>query len=54
MIVHVTRGIAASALGTPFGASVWATGYAVLPALGVYKPIKGLTDALRRDRGFTR
>jgi hypothetical protein len=25
--------------GVPFGAGVWATGYAVLPALGVYKPI---------------
>jgi hypothetical protein len=25
--------------GIPFGASVWAAGYAVLPALGVYRPI---------------
>ena len=25
--------------GLPFGAGVWAAGYAVLPALGVYKPI---------------
>jgi hypothetical protein len=25
--------------GVPFGAGVWATGYAVLPALGVYRPI---------------
>jgi hypothetical protein len=25
--------------GPPFGAGVWATGYAVLPALGVYRPI---------------
>ena len=25
--------------GLPFGAGVWATGYAVLPALGVYRPI---------------
>ena len=26
-------------LGAPFGALVWATGYVVLPASGVYKPI---------------
>jgi hypothetical protein len=25
--------------GLPFGASVWAAGYAVLPAMGVYRPI---------------
>jgi hypothetical protein len=25
--------------GLPFGAGVWATGYAVLPAFGVYRPI---------------
>jgi hypothetical protein len=25
--------------GAPFGASVWATGYVVLPAAGLYKPI---------------
>jgi hypothetical protein len=25
--------------GLPFGAAVWATGYAVLPAIGVYRPI---------------
>jgi hypothetical protein len=25
--------------GPPFGAAVWATGYAVLPPLGVYEPI---------------
>jgi hypothetical protein len=25
--------------GLPFGACVWASGYAVLPALGVYRPI---------------
>jgi len=25
--------------GIPFGATVWAAGYAVLPALGVYRPI---------------
>jgi hypothetical protein len=25
--------------GLPFALGVWATGYAVLPALGVYKPI---------------
>jgi hypothetical protein len=27
------------ALGAPFGAAVWATGYVVLPKAGVYKPI---------------
>jgi len=27
------------AYGLPFGVGVWATGYAVLPALGVYRPI---------------
>jgi hypothetical protein len=27
------------ALGAPFGAIVWATGYVVLPQAGVYKPI---------------
>src|SRR4030081_618569 len=27
------------ALGVPFSAAVWATGYVVLPASGVYKPI---------------
>jgi hypothetical protein len=27
------------ALGFPFGAIVWASGYVVLPAAGVYKPI---------------
>jgi hypothetical protein len=39
-------GLAARAIGAerlryglPFGAGVWATGYAVLPALGVYRPI---------------
>jgi uncharacterized membrane protein YagU involved in acid resistance len=25
--------------GVPFGVVVWATGYAVLPAAGLYKPI---------------
>jgi uncharacterized membrane protein YagU involved in acid resistance len=25
--------------GLPFGAAVWASGYAVLPQLGVYEPI---------------
>jgi uncharacterized membrane protein YagU involved in acid resistance len=25
--------------GLPFGAAVWASGYVVLPVLGVYKPI---------------
>jgi hypothetical protein len=25
--------------GLPFGAAVWATGYAVLPAVKLYKPI---------------
>ena len=36
------------ALGLPFGATVWATGYVVLPAAGLYKPIweyDGLTLA---------
>ncbi len=27
------------AYGPPFGATVWASGYVVLPVLGVYKPI---------------
>jgi len=27
------------ALGLPFGTAVWATGYAILPKAGVYKPI---------------
>ncbi len=38
----VLAGLAASPklrYGLPFGAGVWATGYAVLPALGVYRPI---------------
>ncbi len=26
-------------IGLPFGAAVWGTGYVVLPALGLYKPI---------------
>ena len=40
------RGAGASGLGTlamwfgiPFGAAVWADGYAVLPQFGVYEPI---------------
>ncbi len=28
-----------AALGVPFGAAVWATGYAVLPPAGLYRPI---------------
>jgi Protein of unknown function (DUF1440) len=42
----VQYGIAAASLpearvvyGLPFGAGVWATGYVVLPAAGLYKPI---------------
>lgn len=36
--------------GLPFGAVVWAAGYVVLPALGVYKPIwKYDVETLRKD-----
>jgi hypothetical protein len=36
--------------GVPFGAGVWATGYAVLPALGVYRPIWEYDlETLRKD-----
>jgi hypothetical protein len=36
--------------GLPFGAAVWASGYVVLPQLGVYKPIwKYDLETLRRD-----
>ena len=36
--------------GPPFGAAVWASGYAVLPRLGVYEPIwKYDLDTLRKD-----
>jgi Protein of unknown function (DUF1440) len=36
--------------GLPFGAAVWATGYVVLPQLGVYKPIwKYDLETLWRD-----
>lgn len=36
--------------GLPFGAAVWAGGYVVLPALGVYKPIwKYDLQTLRKD-----
>jgi hypothetical protein len=38
----ILAGLASSSklrYGLPFGAGVWATGYAVLPALGVYRPI---------------
>jgi len=34
----------------PFGAAVWASGYVVLPLLGVYKPIwKYDFETLRKD-----
>jgi hypothetical protein len=46
MLGGAQYGIVAGSLGTPrvryglpFGASVWATGYAVLPAAKLYKPI---------------
>jgi hypothetical protein len=36
--------------GVPFGAAVWASGYVVLPLLGVYKPIwKYDPETLRKD-----
>ena len=36
--------------GVPFGAAVWASGYVVLPLLGVYKPIwKYDFETLRKD-----
>jgi hypothetical protein len=36
--------------GLPFGAAVWASGYVVLPVLGVYKPIwKYDLETLRKD-----
>ena len=36
--------------GVPFGAAVWASGYVVLPLLGVYKPIwKYDLETLRKD-----
>jgi len=36
--------------GLPFGAAVWASGYLVLPQLGVYQPIwKYDLDTLRKD-----
>ena len=36
--------------GLPFGAAVWAAGYAVLPILGVYKPIwKYDVETLAKD-----
>ena len=34
-----SRGRAKVAFGPPFGATVWASGYVVLPLLGVYQPI---------------
>jgi len=34
-----SRGRAKVAYGPPFGATVWASGYVVLPLLGVYRPI---------------
>jgi hypothetical protein len=46
MLGGAQYGIVAGSLGTPrvryglpFGASVWATGYAILPAANLYKPI---------------
>jgi len=33
------RGAAPLRSGLPFGAGVWASGYVILPALGVYRPI---------------
>jgi hypothetical protein len=37
-------------LGLPFGVAVWASGYVVLPLLGVYKPIwKYDFETLRKD-----
>ena len=36
--------------GLPFGAAVWASGYVVLPLLGVYKPIwKYDLETLEKD-----
>jgi uncharacterized membrane protein YagU involved in acid resistance len=36
--------------GLPFGAAVWASGYAVLPQLGVYEPIwKYDLETLEKD-----
>ena len=38
--------------GLPFGAAVWASGYVVLPLLGVYKPIwKYDLETLAKDLG---
>jgi hypothetical protein len=38
--------------GLPFGAAVWASGYIVLPLLGVYEPIwKYDLETLRKDLG---
>ena len=38
--------------GPPFGAAVWASGYVVLPVMGVYKPIwKYDLATLRKDLG---
>jgi uncharacterized membrane protein YagU involved in acid resistance len=38
--------------GLPFGAAVWATGYVVLPLLGVYEPIwKYDVETLAKDLG---
>ena len=36
--------------GPPFGVGVWASGYVVLPAFGVYEPIwKYDAETLRKD-----
>jgi hypothetical protein len=38
--------------GVPFGAAVWASGYAVLPQLGIYKQIWEYdAETLRKDLG---
>lgn len=38
-LVFGSRGKPRVWFGPPFGAAVWASGYIVLPLLGVYKPI---------------
>ena len=48
----VVRGLRSPKLwyGLPFGFGVWASGYVVLPAFGVYKPIwKYDAETLRKD-----
>ena len=42
----------AALYGLPFGATVWATGYALLPEGGLYKPIWGYNlPTLAEDLG---